>query len=270
MKARLLVLVFLLLVPAAAWSQTVVGVVVEDGTDAPIADAVVTLLTRDSRVAALAATDSTGAFLLKPPRGGVYTIRLTHPAYAALESNPLIVQHQESIQVEVRMGQAAIVLEPLRVVARADSRVARFRERAERSGFGRFLTRDQIEARAGGSVTDLLWALPEIEIVRARPGITGPSGNAILVRGALRRCVPTVYIDGVRAPADAIDDFLSPELLEGVEVYRGSAGVPAELASWDSCGVVAFWTRPGSGTPLTWKRLLAAASILALMLAVAR
>jgi hypothetical protein len=53
-----------------------------------------------------------------------------------------------------------------------------------------------------------------------------------------------------RAPAGAdaptIDDVVTPNVTEGIEVYRGVATVPPEILSPDAmCGVVAIWTRRG-------------------------
>ena len=61
-------------------------------------------------------------------------------------------------------------------------------------------------------------------------------------------CAPLVFIDGFPASAAEFDlETLDPGMLEGVEVYRGSASVPSVFAgprNLDRCGVVAIWSRP--------------------------
>jgi hypothetical protein len=43
---------------------------------------------------------------------------------------------------------------------------------------------------------------------------------------------------------ETIDDVVSPTQLEGIEVYRHAAEVPAEfLTAGSSCGAIVLWTR---------------------------
>ena len=63
-----------------------------------------------------------------------------------------------------------------------------------------------------------------------------------------------------------IDDLLRPDMLEGVEVYTGSAGLPSQFSAPDACGAVLFWSRSHGGETAPWKtRLLAAAAGLGLV-----
>ncbi len=62
-------------------------------------------------------------------------------------------------------------------------------------------------------------------------------------------CEPAVYVDGLvyydQLGSVRITDFnfLSPEVIEGIEVFTGLAA-PARFDS-DGCGVVLIWTRGG-------------------------
>jgi hypothetical protein len=55
-----------------------------------------------------------------------------------------------------------------------------------------------------------------------------------------------------------LDDFLTPERIEGVEVYTSFSTAPAEFI-YGTCGVILFWTRPGGregGDPWSWRKVL--------------
>lgn len=57
-------------------------------------------------------------------------------------------------------------------------------------------------------------------------------------------CPPQVYIDGIPW-AGPIDEITLRDI-EGIEVYRGAAEVPAEFAGSNAgCGVIALWSRRG-------------------------
>ncbi|MBL8987755.1 MAG: hypothetical protein JNJ80_15900, partial [Gemmatimonadetes bacterium] len=55
-------------------------------------------------------------------------------------------------------------------------------------------------------------------------------------------CGPTYFVDGQVARSFAESTPISD--VQGIEVYRGSAEVPAEFTGSDAmCGVIAIWTR---------------------------
>jgi hypothetical protein len=277
--AGFLFLLALLAAPAPASAQVVRGVVQEDGSRRPLAGATVQLLSQGGAAVATARTDSAGAFTLMVGRAGAYRLRLTHPSFVALDSLPLVLAAREAVQLELRMGRSAIPLEPLVVTARQEPRLAAFQERLQQpGGVGQFVRREQIESRPGAvRVTDLLRELPGLEIVTVPPrggsdrdgpppagtsNETMPRVQMIAIRSGTAYCEPAIFIDGMqfRQVADSgIDDILHPGMLEGVEVYPRAAGLPQEFMVPNTCGAVAFWTRPGfGGRPVTWRRIVAA------------
>jgi hypothetical protein len=80
-----------------------------------------------------------------------------------------------------------------------------------------------------------------------------------MARSSGRGCPVQVFVDGLLMTASvmdasgatenagaAIDDFVSPLSVEGIEVYRGLSTVPPEFLTPEAdCGVVAIWTRRG-------------------------
>jgi hypothetical protein len=226
-------------------------------TNIPIAQAEVELMTQEGGVGTRALTDSLGSFRLSAPRPGAYRLRVRHPAYLTYDGERIDVGPEEIVDVEIRLGRNVIPLEPLVVRARTNGTLAGFHERRTRGGLATFLTREEIDARAAGRTTDLLRGLPGVRLDFVRWGV----GPTIEMQGGFGPCQPTIYVDGVKAPESAgssLDDFLSPERIEGVEVYSSFSTVPAQYHS-GMCGVILFWTRRGDregGEPWGWKRVL--------------
>jgi hypothetical protein len=252
-----------LLHATTAHGQRIRGHALEDETREPVAGAVVELRGPDGARLATATTDSTGSFLLEPRRAGSFFIRVTHLAYLPVDSAALTVSAGETLQIELRLATRVIPLEPLVVTSRGDRRIREFYERMDRGGFGRFLSREDIERRPGVRPTELLRGVAGIQLVPVTPA---GSGYLITMRGggASGRCLPTIYIDGMLTHQHSgapIDAYLHSEFLEGVEVYSGMTA-PAPLLPRSGCGVVAFWTRRDGGRPFSWRRAFTAAGII--------
>jgi hypothetical protein len=71
-------------------------------------------------------------------------------------------------------------------------------------------------------------------------------------------------------PDSGVDDFIHPQMLEGVEIYPSMAGVPAQFQSLNACGVVAFWTRTDGRRPWNWWKVAGAIGGFALAVLLAR
>lgn len=244
--------------PAAA--QVVSGQVLEQESGVAVAGATVSLRQAGSPGGASVLTDSAGRFTLRrAPRSGAYVFRVTHPSYAAFEDR-LRLQSDESVTLRVQLGREAIPLEPLVVTARSQRRLQGYYDRLNHgTGSGRFLTREQLDNIPANRVTDYLRRVPAITLERVE------GGSLITIDNPLGRCTPLIYIDGVpveQQGGDLVDDFLTPTMLEGIEFYAGTVGMPLEFASAQQtgCGVVAFWTQDAAGRSVTWLRLLIAAA----------
>lgn len=237
---------------------------VRDEAARPVVDAEVVLMGGNGIEHGRTATDSAGVFRVPVQAAGGYALQVTRIGFAAFLSDPVRVGTVETVTVEVRLGRAAIPLNPIRVTARhADPRIAAFHERRLRGAGGRFLTRADIENGSQVRTTDMLRRVPGITIVPVVHRGSVRASNMISVRGATPSCQPALFIDGVRTPQhplSTMDDILTPASLEGVEVYTAAAAAPVEFTGQSSCGVILFWTRSGSGaegTRLSWVRALA-------------
>jgi hypothetical protein len=240
-------LVGLVLVAAVrpAAGQVLQGHLLDEATDAPIPGASMALLEEDSaRVVAATVTDSAGYFRVEGGEdGGAFRLRAQRIGYPLTVSTPLNVRAGDTIQVEFRISAGAVLLDPVVVTSRRrrpPPMIREFYQRAERSIFGTFITRAEVERIHPIRITDLLRRVPGLQFVPLRFG----GSTAIRMRGG---CSPLIVIDGMQLrDVHSIDDLVQPLELEGMEVYRSFAEVPVEYGGLRiPCGAILIWTRRG-------------------------
>lgn len=207
-------------------------------------NAVSGVVVRLARMTAL--TDTAGRFLFDRVPIGHYDLRFDHIAYAR-NTTPLEVG-DDDLEAVVPLTPAAIPLKPIVVTAfsrRLES--VGFYERQKR-GVGTFIDRKQIDAINAQDASDLLRRVPGLRLVPQNRRNAGQPRNATVGRRA--HCRYAFIVDGARTLQDFEMDNLAAPALEGIEVYNGLAGVPANFkAHWSSandyslCGVIAIWTR---------------------------
>jgi hypothetical protein len=227
-------------------ATSAVGGVIRDSSGTPVADVEVS-----SPLAARAArTDTAGAFVLGGLPAGKVALRMRRLAYAPV-SMELEVPARDTTWISVTLSVVAQQLNA--VVVQEDAQRVRwlrgFDER-RRLGIGRFVSRQDIESRQPLLLSDMLRNMPGMEI-RPTTNIGVAGRNALrFTRGNVpgRDCPPQYFVDGIRATGLNIDDVL-PTDIEGVELYPGILGVPAEFGNPRgnvNCGTVLIWTkRPG-------------------------
>ena len=261
----------LLAAPAAARAQLITGHVLDEATRAPLGAVRIAALDTAGREQASAATDSAGAFALPLARGR-YSLRLERIGYQSLTTDTIGLGSRETITLELRLGVAAIPLEPLVVVGRVRAAVGSeaFYRRLEdygRSGAGRFYTRAQIDATSTTDVHTLLARDPAVRLLRGR------FNDVVIFEARGRKCLPALWVNGVRMRNDPETDLTTlfhPDNIEGVEIYPAEAFVPPELHA-EGCGSLAIWTRsPAHGNPFTLRRVLTAAGVAAGLLLLLR
>lgn len=252
------------LVPAALSAQAkqdsvlLRGRVVEEHSGTPIVHASLTLLDRQGRIVSRTESGDAGEFTVVVRDQFGVAIQASRFGYTPATTPFLWFDDHLFFEVEVRLDPDAVLLAPLEIMAmRRDSSavLSAFYHRVRR-GMGWYFTRDEIEAMRPGRVTDILTHVPGVHLASSGAGLrrivqigrtaASPSG-----------CPAQVYIDGMHlnartGPPDtrvvAIDDYVSPGSVEGIEVYRGLSTVPAEFLNEDAkCGVVVVWTRRGRG-----------------------
>jgi hypothetical protein len=246
----------------AAHAQVVRGVVLDVNNRNPIPSATIEVLGERDSVPLRAASDSAGAFSISLPRAGNFTIQAKRIGFLVATPAPFHIDANQTITVEMRLDSRAVPLQPVAVTARGNEWLADF-ERRRSGAFGRFITRQDIEERGAEQTTGLFRMMPGFVIQRARRG--GP-GSQLLMRGTAGLCQPTVWIDNVIVPLTetmTIDDVLTPQQIEGAEIYNSVAAAPTQYRV-GTCGVIVFWTRRGSGEggkPFRWKEILIGATV---------
>lgn len=256
----LLLTVGALSAPIAVEAQVrIVGHTVADGDESPIEGVAVTVVSPDGDDLDERFTDSEGRFIVLVQEG-LETVRLRAEriGYETVLTPPIDLERYSSINVQVRLAPEAVPMAPLEVVAgqRTDASFMHqgFRQRKE-LGLGQYITREEIERRSPSQVTDLLRTLPGVRLNSSARGshsvVTMARGQAGSLAGG--QCPAQVYVDDFHVNKAGgwtfrIDDVVSPGDVEGIEVYKGLATVPAEfLSPRADCGVVVIWTRRRSG-----------------------
>jgi hypothetical protein len=193
-------------------------------------------------------TDTLGAFRLMPPLQGTYRLRAELIGFRTYQTDMLPLALGRHTEVELRLAQEAIALEPLKVVASNPFHAGRLHEyyqRVEwtrRVGMGRVFVRDEVE----------------------RMNMPRPS-NFLMFAPGRGGCSVDVLLDGIPIPRAELDGLIDMEMLEGVEIYRGATEVPPEYNRYARCGVAMFWTRRDvpNGRPFSWRRLAAGVGLFA-------
>jgi len=264
-----------LLLPVLAWLGTTAAVaqtapvvdlevtVLDTRTDEPVVGATVIFRALWGDELGRRVSDEFGkvTFQVRRHVGGV-RIRAGRQGYRMLDTPTLDLSGHDFFVLAVRMDIEAIPLAPLEVVARGRryfvdrSHILEGFDHRVRLGFGTYFTRDQIEQIGPLRVTDLLRRVPGVTIVgggtRSEPVL---SMNRAQFGAGGGSCPVQIFMDGMlvtRAGAGpiSVDELVTPQAVEGLEIYRGLSTVPAEFLNENAhCGVVAIWTRRGGMPP---------------------
>jgi hypothetical protein len=201
---------------------------------------------------ASATTDARGSFTLAGLPDG------TRMAEArALGYEPVRVRVEpsraEQRNVTIAMGKRVTTLESVTVFGKHSRRLRDLTGFAERKlkGFGRFITRQEIDQRNVLSACELLRQVPGVNVMD--DGTTGCTANirgattgaaAGGTRAAPHMCEPTVYEDNIPF-GGTFSEFtrtVLPKDIQGIEVYTTSTEPPQFFGE---CGVIVVWTRMG-------------------------
>jgi hypothetical protein len=183
-------------------------------------------------------SDSTGSFTLVGLPDGRQTVRLLYGDSLSYERE-INLRRGKTLTLSVLLDVAAVELSPIVVEANglhAERSLAGFYDR-RKWRFGRFYTLEELERRHALSTRVLLLESG----VQVRCGI----GSCLaLGSSGARTCVMSLFLDGMRLPADELD-LIRPDELAGVEVYKHSSDVPMEFqfGIGRGCGAVVMWRR---------------------------
>jgi hypothetical protein len=239
------------LIPSQGSAQVLMGNLVDAQNGQAIMLGYVGLVTEEGETIVWTMSDEEGFFRLEAPDPGSFMLYGEALGYNSSVEGPVLLGEDQMVPAEFRLEPMPLVLDSLRVVARSRRLslvLSGFYDR-EKTGLGHFIGPEQIldkfEAR---NVSDFFWSVPGVRLM-PRSNLAG-SGYVPLMRasaGLRGMCLPDVYLDGIPMPgADAIDEFIQPFDLEGIEVYRSASEVPARYTTASSnCGVILLWSKKG-------------------------
>ena len=235
------------LILASARTGRIIGLVQDAATENPVAVAEVAVTGRTGVVS----TSRRGAFVLSGIPTGEQELTVHHVGYAPLK-HAVTVSQGMTTEVVVGLVPDPIEMEPLVATATRSRRleIGGFYERkywGELVGGGKFFTLEDIERRNPLLISHLAADAPGVRLgdCGARRDSCKLLSTRLSVGFGGASCSMKIYIDGVPLPSGAaIDEYVRPVEVAGVEIYPGAASLPAEFAGSDSrCGVVAVWTR---------------------------
>lgn len=200
-------------------------------------------------------TDRGGRFAFRVRQGSGYRLHATRIGYLATDSSLLIPDGRRTIPVEFRLVAQPLGLDAVDVVARARSpAVLNGFQARQRTGMGHYLTREDLDRMKPALVTDALARVPGVRL-ESRGGSAFHRHIRMSRSSGRGYCPVQVFVDGMllnrgssrmREASSGVDDSVSIDDVEGIEVYRGLSSVPAEFLNENSrCGVVVIWTRRG-------------------------
>lgn len=237
----------------------VTGRTVTHESESPLDAVAVTVVDTSGETIATRFTDENGLFSFIVEGVPTIQLRARRIGYLTVRSPELDLEQLEryrTLTLRLRLAPEAVPVAPLEVVAGRRREVSPvlegFHHRKER-GFGRYITRQDIERRDPPQVTDLLRSVSGVQLRssgRGRHAIVTTHRGRNAVTGS---CPAQIYVDDFHVNrADGrtfrIDDVVTPEEVEGIEVYRGLSTVPAQfLSPRADCGVIVIWTRRGPG-----------------------
>lgn len=246
---------------SAASGQSIFGRVLAAGDTMGVSGADLTLSDSTDVVVARVQADDAGAFRLGAPGQGRFLIRASRIGFSPIEAE-VQVRQGEAVEVELRMAEEAIPLEPILVVARREIRQGTLDEfhdrmaRMRQKGVGHFLTREQIESRESLRLPYLLQTIPGVWYWGR--GLSVQMLNPSAAGGTF--CSPEYYLDG-RPMLGGLREIHAIDL-EGVEVYRGySEALHGYFPN--RCGTIFLWRRTDWGNPFSWGRAFMAAGLVA-------
>jgi hypothetical protein len=196
----------------------------------------------------VAITNDSGRFhVAQMPIGarGVFVRRLGFaPQRAPIQTSATgTIDSVDVVLIAVAHALAAVVAEDSRD-SLSRRVLAEFWQRRAR-GFGKFVTRDEIERKGASRFVDVVRSVSSVSIMsyRGRPEIRF-RGAAI---GSMTRdCPPQYWIDGIPLERGSADE-ISPENVEAIELYASPATTPPQFSTRSAtCGTVVVWSRlPG-------------------------
>lgn len=169
----------------------IVGLVVSDPQDEPIANAEV-VLTSSGRTTR---TDSSGRFRLESVATGNHVLSIRSVGFVAVDRTVAMSEEGADVEIKVRMVRAE-VLDTMKVKATRVT-IQSFEDN-RRVGLGHFLTREDLAKRESSNLSDIIRTLPSVKVnqVGTHAWLAGGRGTKFIGK---RNCDRRWRVWGVRA-----------------------------------------------------------------------
>ena len=134
------------------------------------------------------------------------------------------------VRGENRLGAAALA-------------VRRAFEQRRQIGVGHFLTDSTIRAKTPHLPSELFRGIPGITVT------SGSGGQGVYMRESATfnaskgLCLPTIFVDGARAPRAPVDQMAIVSDMRAVEIYARAEASPTQFQTSDGCGAIVLWTK---------------------------
>lgn len=191
-------------------------------------------------------TRDDGRFIVGRLPAGTQTVETRHLGFAPTRV-AVDLASGKNVAVTITMSERADVLDAVQVygVERELASVLAGFDQRRKLGFGRFITRADIEKQRPIRFTDLLRQTPGLKIVSTG----GLDYEIVAAHGSIAGgvCRPLVFINGaILANTEGVDMMVDPEEVAAVEIYNGVAETPPQFrgGTKGECGSIAIWTVP--------------------------
>lgn len=231
----------------------VYGIVVDNQSGQPIRAAEVRMIGLEGAV-----TGSNGRFFIRDLPPGPARVYVQHLSYQPWETH-IDLEDGVAYEVEFRLDPDPLELPGVEVKAMS-RRIARRLEpvydRMDRSTTAYFRTEKDFTARGYPPVGAMIRGLPGVRVAQ-RGGLkwSVEMGGSVLLTGG--RCVPAIYLDGIRVSTpqtdttglSALSEFMAMSTMDVavIEIYPGAASLPPEFNDPGSMCAIGIWTKRGGG-----------------------
>ncbi len=190
-------------------------------------------------------TNQDGIFRLVGLKPGPVVIEFRHPNRAPVTYN-LTLDTDKVTELAVKIDTRTVALPEVVVEGQETRPAAKMQDFFSRKAAGHggyFITRKDIEERQPRVLSDMMRRVPGLRVDCDFGSCQVTSFNE--ARRIAGDCPIQYFLDGVPFSGDV--DQLTPDQVEGIEIYRGSASIPPQFNTGTSmCGVIAVWSRvPG-------------------------
>lgn len=172
---------------------------------------------------------------------GTRTLEVRALGYYPVRRVINVVSAGPPLRVAMSTMQAVLDTVKIRATRTYDRNMIDF-EKRRRSGLGRYLTAADVARHRPLVTSDLFRLVPGVYVDRS------PLSETMLsVRGMFsEKCSPSVYIDDRYMwdmTADALDDYVKPDMIAGIEIYNGTMVPPQFQPGLSGCGSIVIWTK---------------------------